>query len=202
MSQATPSRKILRRFYEPLLLLSALGQMRGERIKAESDANSMSPNIQKLRRSFVDGIAYICAYEKGPRRVTAATLERTPQGITVWLAANGKIGENVLSFLENVLSDIQRIAELDDREKRQREGGQTLEHLTSRIVSFNVPRIQTYYEQVARKLVPACLDTISKGCVESGRSKGASVPNISRPLPACAKFYTHQTRRLRRANPT
>ena len=64
MAQATVSRKLLRRFYEPLLLLSALGQIRGQRIKPESDANSISPNIQKLRRSFVDGIAYICAYEK------------------------------------------------------------------------------------------------------------------------------------------
>ncbi len=189
MAQATPSRKVLRRFYEPLLLLSALGQMRGERLKSESHTNSMSPNIQKLRRSFVDGIAYICAYEIGPRRVTAATLERTPQGITVWLATNEKIGEKVVEFLKDVLSDIQRIAEPDDRENRQKEGGQTLKHLTSRIVSFNAPRIQTYYEQVARKHVAACLDTISKGCMESGRSRRASVPDLNRPLSARAKSY-------------
>ena len=153
----------------------------------------MSPNIQKLRRSFVDGIAYICAYERGPRRVIAATLERTPRGITVWLATNKTIGEKVLGFLENVLSDIQRIAEPDDKENRQREGEQTLEHLTSRIVSFNAPRIQTHYEQVARKHVPACLD---------GRSRRASVPDLNRPLPACAESYTYQTRQLRRANLT
>lgn len=148
MAQVTTSRKVLRRFYELLLLLHALGQIRGERIKADRDTNSTSPNIQKLRRSFVDGTAYICAYEKGPRRVTAAALEQTPQGITVWLAANENIGEKVIQFLEKIFSNIQRIVELDDRESRQREGEQTLEDLTSGIVAFNVPRIQTYYEQV------------------------------------------------------
>ena len=168
MAQVPISRKVLRRFYEPLLLLNALGQIRGKRIKPESDPNSLSPNIQKLRRSFVDGIAYICAYEKGSRRVTAAALEKTPQGITVWLAANEKLEEKVIQFLETVLSDIQRIAELDDRESRHRKGEQTVEDLTSRVVAFNAPRIQTYCEQVARKHAPACLDTISKGGMKSG----------------------------------
>ncbi|KAL8819893.1 MAG: hypothetical protein Q9191_007635 [Dirinaria sp. TL-2023a] len=163
MKQAAVSRKVLRRFYEPLLLLNALGQIRGERIKPESDTNSISPSIHKLRRSFVDGIAYICAYEKGPRRVTAAALEQTPEGILVWLAANENIGVEVTRFLGMILSDVQHIAELDDREDRQLEGEKMLEDLTSRIVAFNAPRIQTYYEQVARKYAPACLDTISSG---------------------------------------
>lgn len=162
--------KVLRRFYEPLLLLSALGQIRGERIKPAIDADTPSPNLQRLRRSFVDGIAYICAYEKDPGRVTAAALEKTPQGITVWLAANAKIGVNVIQFLETVLSDIQRIAELNNRESRQREGEKTVEYLTSRIVAFNEPRIRAYYDLV-RKLVPTCLRVISVEGVESGTSK-------------------------------
>lgn len=171
MAQTVPSRKVLRRFYEPLLLLSALGQIRGERIKPESDTNSSSHIIQKLRRSFADGIAYICSYEKDPRRVTAAALEQTPLGITVWLAANEKIDGKVLHFLEGILSDIQRIAELDDKGKRQWKGDQTVEDLASRIIAFNALRIQTYYEQVKCKLAPTCLDTISKGRTENGTSK-------------------------------
>lgn len=200
MAQATVSRKLLRRFYEPLLLLSALGQIRGQRIKPESDANCISPNIQKLRRSFVDGIAYICAYEKGPRRVTAAALEQTPQGILVWLAANQNIGEKVIQFLENILSDIQRIAELDDRESRQLKGEQMLEDLTSKIVAFNAPRIQTYYEQVALRHAPACLDAINNGRMKSGTSRITSVSAFRHPVPACAKISAHQTTPPRRAN--
>ena len=187
MTQAAIRRKVLRRFYEPVLLLSALGQIRGERIKPESDTDNLGPNIQKLRRSFTDGIAYICAYEKGSRRVTAAALEKTPQGLKVWLAANENIGEKVIQFLEKVLSDIQRIAQLNDKESREWEGEQTVEDLTSRIVAFNAPRIQTYYEQVSRKYATACLDIINKGHVKSGALKIISVSALRLLLPACAK---------------
>ena len=119
----------------------------------------------------MDGIAYICAYEKGPRCVTAAALEQTPQGIMVWLAANENIEDTVIQFLEKVLFDIQRIAKLDDRESRQRKGEQMLENLISRIVAFNAPRVQTYYEQVTRRHAPVCLDIISRACVKEGTSK-------------------------------
>ena len=77
VTQAPKKRKVLRRFYEPLWLLSALGQIRGERIKSEINIDPLSPNIQKLRRSFVDRIAYIHASEKEPSRVTAVALGKT-----------------------------------------------------------------------------------------------------------------------------
>lgn len=162
MPQISVRPKVLRRFYEPLLLLNALGQIRGERIKAETGSFSSSPNIQKLRRSFVDGIAYICAYQKGPSCVTAAGLEKTPQGVTVWLAANEDIGTDVIRFLKDILSDIQKIAELDDRESRRREGERRRESLISRIITFNAPRIQTYCDQVRQRHAPECLKIMSK----------------------------------------
>lgn len=141
-----------RRFYEPLLLLSALGQMRGERTKSEIITDTLCPNIQKLRRNFVDGIAYICSYEKTPKRVTAVAIEKTPQGIVVWLAANKNIGEKVVHFLESVLSDIQQISTPNDKDGRQKEGERMKEELASKIVDFNTPRIGLYYSQVARIL--------------------------------------------------
>lgn len=162
--------KVLRRFYEPLLLLNSLGQIRGERIKAETNSFSSSPNIQKIRRSFVDGIAYICAYQKGPSWVTAAALEKTPEGVTVWLAANEDIGGNVIGFLQKVLSDIQKIAALDDRESRLREAERIKEPLTSRIIAFNAPRIETYFDRVKRKHVPECLKIMDEERKSNGMS--------------------------------
>ena len=114
--------------------------------------------------------------------MTAAALQQTPQGITVWLAANENIGDNVLHFLREILSDIRRIANVDDSQSRQREGEQTEEDLITRIVAFNAPRIQTYYGQVARKHVPACLDTIGRKLVKSGTSNIAFVFAL---LPSC-----------------
>ncbi len=171
MTETQIRRKVLRRFYEPLLLLSALGQIRGKRIKSEANNDTLSPNIQKLRRSFVDGIAYICAYEKGPSRVTAAALEKTPQEITVWLAANEEVGDKVIQFLDGVLADIQRISGPTGRSDRQWEGERIEEDLTSRIIDFNISRILTYYNQVARTWAPECLKIINEGHESSGTSK-------------------------------
>ena len=168
MTQLSLRHKLLRRFYEPLLLLNALGQIRGERIKAETESFSSSPNIQKLRRSFADGIASICAYQKGPLYVTAAALEKTPEGVTVWLAANGEIDRDVIGFLQSVLSDIQKIAELVDRKSRQSAGEQMRERLTSNIIAFNAPRIETYYSQVKEKHGPKCLKIMKEECKSNG----------------------------------
>ncbi|KAM0800304.1 hypothetical protein BDR22DRAFT_852548 [Usnea florida] len=145
-------RKVERRFYEPLLLLSALGQMRGERTKAEIVTDTLDPNIQTLRRNFVDGIAYICSYEKTPKRVTAVAIQKIPQGIVVWLAANKKVGGKVKQFLDSVLSDIQQISTPSDKDKRRKEGERLTEGLASKIVDFNTPRIGVYYRQVAQIL--------------------------------------------------
>ena len=179
MTETQVRRKVLRRFYEPLLLLNSLGQIRGPRIKSEANSNALSPNIHELRRAFVNDIAYICAYEKSPHCVTAVALEKTPQGITVWVAANEKLKEKVIQFLKSVLSDIQRISKLSDRDSRQREGDRIEEELTSRTIIFNTSRILTYYKQVVEQ-VPKCVEIIGEGHKKSGMSSLTFIPKVSR----------------------
>ena len=161
-------RKVERRFYEPLLLLSALGQMRGERVKAEIITDTLCPNIQQIRRNFVDGIAYICSFEREPKRVTAVAMEKRPQGIIVWLAANENIGEKVVQFLGSVLSNIHQISAPPDREDRLKESGRIREELVSRIIDFNTPRIITYYGLVLSTLTR--LGIVSEEHKEDGTS--------------------------------
>ena len=173
-------RKVERRFYEPLLLLSALGQIRGERTKSEIFTDTLCPNIQKLRRNFVDGIAYICSFEKEPRCVTAVAMEKKPQGIIVWLAANENIGEGVVQFLESVLSNIQQISAPPDREGRLKEGGRIREQLVSRILDFNTPRINTYCSQVLSTLTR--LDLVIEEYQEDGMSKMTLRPAVLQKL--------------------
>lgn len=89
---------------------------------------------------------------KGPSCATAVALEKTPQGIVVWLAGSEKVGNKVIEFLESVLSDVHRISELNDGDFRQREGDRIEEDPTSRIIAFNASRL-TYFNQMARKRV-------------------------------------------------
>jgi hypothetical protein len=153
--------KVLRRFYEPLLLLHALGQIRGARIKPELNFDLSGPNHQKIRRSFADGIAYISAYDKGPDYVTASALEKSPQGIIVWLAANAEIKPEVVTFLGSVLDDLGHIAVQSSASERQRIGLQMNEDLLTRIVTFNKNRLQVYYG-TAKKFTATCLTVIQE----------------------------------------
>jgi hypothetical protein len=152
-------RKVLRRFYEPLLLLNALGQVRGNRIKPDPDSATSGSNLRKTRRSFADGIAYICAYNKGPDYVTATALERSPQGTIVWLAANSEVESKVLDFLQDVLDVLGNIATQSNREERYRLGEQMKDNFLTKIVVFNEARLRSYYSRT-KSLFEACLPVL------------------------------------------
>ena len=161
-------RKVLRRFYEPLLLLNALGSVRGKPIKPEASADSTGADVLKLRRSFLDGIAYICAFEKFTGCVTAAGLENTPSGPVLWLAANGGITPTVLLFAEDVLATIHSLAAHDPKEKRQDEAEQVQPDLLRRVVTFNVRRLQSYTLSIIHHHIGPCQEIMRSSRGSSG----------------------------------
>ena len=162
-------RKVLRRFYEPLLLLDALGRIRGKHIKPEANLDSASPDISKLRRSFVDGIAYVCAYKKFPDFVTAAALEKTPQGIVVWLAANGGIEPEALRFTTELVDSLHHLAIIERKEERQNTTEQSLPVLLRRIVAFNACRLQKYISSIMKRHVGPCLKILRSSLPQSSK---------------------------------
>jgi hypothetical protein len=154
-------RKVLRRFYEPLLLLNALGQVRGERLKPELNIEINASNHQKTRRAFADGIAYICAYTRGPDSVTATALESSPQGVILWLAANASIKPEVTIFLRGILNALASIAEQNDAIERRRLGEQIRESLLTRTITFNSARLLSYHHLV-KGFIKECLPRIQQ----------------------------------------
>jgi hypothetical protein len=167
--KVTPLRhKVTRRFYEPLLLLDALGVVRGGRIKSDIvPGDSGSSHIQ-LRRDFVDTIAYICAFSKGADYVTAVALEKTPQGIVVWLAANSNVGEEVIAFLEKILESVRRVADQDNVEDLHQAALPARQTILSMIVDFQVPRLEVYRKQIIKACILPCREVLT---VCSQRSK-------------------------------
>jgi hypothetical protein len=147
----SPKYKVIRRFYEPLLLLHALGPIRGERIKAE--VVSDNTGISHIHRSFAEAIANICAYNKGPDYVTAAALEKTPQGVVVWLAANSVISQEVIVFLDSVLAHVQNVVGIDDVGDRQQAAHLATEKLSSMITDFHMPRLEIYHRKITKDLI-------------------------------------------------
>ncbi|CAG8095737.1 unnamed protein product [Penicillium olsonii] len=145
--------KRLRLLYEPLCLLHTLSEVRGDRIKP-GDILSEGPGLTApgRYRSFVDAIAYICAYRKKPGYVTAAALEEAPDAIVVLLAANNDIDTAVVTLLEKVVMILSWIignptVRLDTNEARG-----AMKILTAYVLDLNAPKIFDYYQRV-NKLV-------------------------------------------------
>jgi hypothetical protein len=159
--------KVARRFYEPLLLLHALGTIRGGRIKPEIVPETTGTNHTQIRRSFADTIAYICAYKKGPDYVTAAALEKTPRGVVVWLAANSEIGENVKVFLGDVLAQVRDVVDLDDMEEQQQAAQLAKENLSRMITNFHIPRLEVYRKKIITDLIQPCQEVLIRYCNEN-----------------------------------
>ncbi|KAF7930337.1 uncharacterized protein EAE98_004738 [Botrytis deweyae] len=121
--------KLLKRFYEALILLTVFGSNRGSRILEEEtptdtfddeildidmktsalDANKKHEMDEmgrtKLRRSFTRNLAYLCDYEKGGDSTTAIALQQMDTGEIVYHVAWNKCSrpERGVEFLKKVL---------------------------------------------------------------------------------------------------
>ncbi|OCK75300.1 hypothetical protein K432DRAFT_308849 [Lepidopterella palustris CBS 459.81] len=129
-------RKVLRRFYEPVLILHALDPHRGDRIEEITDVDPALLDITKLRRSFIKYLAYICDYEKGGNTCTSVALQQKPSGVRVWMAANVSIKPKTVQFLHEVLTGLSKV------EEKTRD--QFHENLMSMVVAFGSRRILDY----------------------------------------------------------
>jgi len=148
----------LRLLYEPLCLLYTLSQVRGDRITpSEISHAGLGLTGPRCYRSFVDAIAYICAYRKEPGYVTAVALEETPEDIVVLLAANGGIDTEVVKFLEKVLDILKLVIKKHIIRLDTNESQLILKFLADHVLSFNAPKIFEYYQQV-NKMVSLVMD--------------------------------------------
>ncbi|KAF7899778.1 hypothetical protein EAF00_004114 [Botryotinia globosa] len=121
--------KLLKRFYEALILLTVFGSNRGSRILEEEsptdtfddeildvDVNLSALDVNKkhemdemsrtkLRRSFTRYLAYLCDYEKGGDSTTAIALQQMNTGGIVYHVAWNRCSrpERGVEFLKKVL---------------------------------------------------------------------------------------------------
>lgn len=105
------SPKLIRRFYEPLILLHTLGEVRGGAESSEPSRRSSSSALSSRdrRRQFLDALTFVCDYEKGGDTVAAIGLESTPQCHTFWIAANTCPKKKMVSFVQSLLENFKRM---------------------------------------------------------------------------------------------
>ncbi|TGO52034.1 hypothetical protein BCON_0149g00210 [Botryotinia convoluta] len=169
--------KLLKRFYEALILLTVFGSNRGSRILEEETPTDgfddevsdidMSTGVLdvnkkhemdemsriKLRRSFTRHLAYLCDYEKGGDSTTAIALQQMDTGEIVYHVAWNKCSrpQRGVEFLKKVLG-LLGCAGYDgikDSEKKREEIEDKIFELS---VKYAEKRISCYASFLARDI--------------------------------------------------
>ena len=169
--------KLMMRFYEPLVLQHALGPTRGDRIQCEPLDNQDESELDdgKLRRSFLNNLAYICDFERGGATVTAIALEQRVAGVVFWVVANENVKDKVVKTLEEILKGLAGL----DGTTRERE--ERVEERTFRYAAkLGMPRLKSYRKAMQESL-KKCLRILDSE-PESEQDKGELVIPLRRYL--------------------
>jgi len=166
------STKLMKRFYEPLVLQHILDPTRGDHIQCEPLDTQDESELGdcKLRRSFVDSLAYICDFDKGGATVTAIALEKRPAGVVFWVAANESVNGRVVLSLEEILKGLVGLG-LDgvvDKESTAKVEESTFR----RAVELGMPRVKAYWKLMQGPL-ERCLNIL-----ESEQNKGELISSV------------------------
>jgi hypothetical protein len=103
-------------------------------------------------------------------RCPAAALEKTPQEVVVWLAANSNVEDKVVEFLKAVLAQVQKVAEQDDVEDRQQAAVAATERLSFEIANFLSPRLEVYHAKIIKDLIEPCQEVLTEYHKKNGKS--------------------------------
>lgn len=112
-----PYDKLIKRFYEPLVLLRTLGKTRGQ----HTTIAEASGDQQQARRQLLDNLAYLCDYDKGGPTTAAVALEELNDCYVFRVASNDPdIQETVMPFLQSVVDDLQHLTHESNEEQKER----------------------------------------------------------------------------------
>jgi hypothetical protein len=164
------------RFYEPLVLQHVLGPTRGSRIQCELpdslDGSEPGTDKCKLRRLFLNSLAYVCDYEKGGSTVTAIAVEMRPAGVVFWVAANENVKDKVVRFLTDILKGLEGGA------NGEKSAAMVEESTFRRAVEFGMPRVKVYWRFMQESL-RNCIKALE---LESEQNKGESIDLLNSNL--------------------
>jgi hypothetical protein len=165
-----PGTKLLRRFYEPLVLLHVLDPNGEERIlHALEHTDTVNMQLCELRRTFLNQLAYVCDYITGGDTVTAIALEAQPSGVIFWVTSNTEVSPATRLFLHGILTTLQSLgfSQTDDSTVTAEA------EIAQRCIEFNIRRVKTY-QTFMRRSLDQCL--VALRC--SGKPAGERLQSI------------------------
>jgi hypothetical protein len=100
-----PYQRLVNRFYEPLILLCALGKTRGEHVAGSSPSSL----LQRIRRRFFMNLSYCSDYTKGGVSTSSIAIEECDDCIKIWIASN-QPSTKIVDFIGSILKDLELIS--------------------------------------------------------------------------------------------
>lgn len=130
--------RLLRRFYEPLVLLKVLDPTRGAHRPDLVTERGLDDN-SKLWRKYVDQLSLVCDFEKGGDTVTAVAAQQTNEAPIYWVASNSNSREKARDHLAWILACLNRLYASSPISAAQLQ-----EEITARCIDLSSNRIKTY----------------------------------------------------------
>jgi len=153
--------KLLRRFYEPLILLSVIDPTRGaNQLDMSSDHDLQGQ--RKLWRDFLDQLSFLCDAKKGGDTVTAIAVQRTFEHPIMWLASNSSTRNSTIRVkakihVEWILSQLEGLNEA---------GTATVDFIENEIIlrciQFSSSRVDTYISFLLKNIKKAQQSEIAR----------------------------------------
>ncbi|OCT52304.1 hypothetical protein CLCR_08353 [Cladophialophora carrionii] len=140
--------KLLRRFYEPLVLLGALDPTRGAH-RPDLTSDLGLDKQSKWWRNFLDQLAFLCDFEKGGDTVTAIAVQKRVDHPVFWLASNSKSRDKArdhVCWILGRLNDMHSVDIWDDERERE---------ILFGCIDFSRARVKTYIVWLMRALKQA-----------------------------------------------
>lgn len=163
-----PYGRLINRFYEPLVLLLALGKSRGQHITIAEPSGDQ----QQVRRRLLDNLAYLCDYDKGGPTTAAVALEEQSDCYVFWVASNGpRIQDTVLPFLRSVVRDLQRLTH---------ESSEHQEEFVQRCIAFSERRVRKE-QRFLQRWISNCESHLEKSTSEIGEQHNQRDASRRRP---------------------
>ncbi|KAF2997477.1 hypothetical protein E8E14_003951 [Neopestalotiopsis sp. 37M] len=156
------STSLVKRFYEPLILLWALGKTRGEHVPGPADDRSQ----QSIRRQFFNNIAYLCDHIKGGESTSAICPEELEDRYNVWVASN-QTTSKIANFVEDVLKDVQAFLALSPPVRLEAE-----RDFIMKCIEFGCQRIQKEAHLLFKSIAKCAKYLQEQGQSEDIRLKG------------------------------
>jgi hypothetical protein len=130
--------KLLRRFYEPLVLLKVLDPTRGAHRPDLVTERGLDDN-SKLWRNYVDQLLFVCNFDKGGDTVTAVAAQQTNEAPIYWLASNSNSRQKARDHLLWIFACLDRLNVSSPISITQLQ-----DEITARCINLSSDGIKTY----------------------------------------------------------